>query len=233
MFLNIQIRNVRENAKSFKYETKPVGGGKWLFEWVSHQLSLHSTDSFKLLIHSETRQVTTVYEWVTGSLTHLIRSKTWIHSVTKHRCVARRHKTVLLWVWLELFSSAKLCKNSQYCLKFKSLNFNLLFIELLYKVAVWRQNRPALQTDWPVTGLGRSCGKSAKGWFILDASASLLGCAWQIWRVGGSSLWVCVAVSTAFFVTFRAAPLPKMHDFRVILAEHARLCQHLCETEAV
>ncbi len=43
-----------------------------------------------------------LYEWVTESLTHLIRSKTWIHSVTKHRCVARRHKTVLLWLWLKL-----------------------------------------------------------------------------------------------------------------------------------
>ncbi len=39
-----------------------------------------------------------LYEWVTESLTHLIRSNTWIHSVTKHRCVALRHKTVLLWL---------------------------------------------------------------------------------------------------------------------------------------
>ncbi len=35
-----------------------------------------------------------LYEWVTESLTHLIRSKTWIHSVTKHRCVAWRRSRV-------------------------------------------------------------------------------------------------------------------------------------------
>ncbi len=29
-----------------------------------------------------------------------------------------------------------------------------------------------------------------------------------------------VAVHTAFFVTFHAAPLPKMHGFRATLAEH-------------
>ncbi len=87
----------------------------------------------------------------------------------------------------------------------------------------------------------QSVGMTSEGWFILDASASSLGCVRQIWRhrgVGGSSLLVCamslrVAVCTAFFVTFRAAPLPKMHEFWAILAEHARLCRHLCETEAV
>ncbi len=61
---------------------------------MSH-LVLHSTDSFLWLIHSETRQVT-LYEWVTESLTHLIHSKTWIHSVTIHRCVAQRSSVVTL-----------------------------------------------------------------------------------------------------------------------------------------
>ncbi len=42
-----------------------------------------------------------------------------------------------------------------------------------------------------------------------------------------------MAVCTAFFVTFHAAPLPKMHKFRATLADHARLCWNLCETEAV
>ncbi len=37
------------------------------------------------------------------SLTHLIRLKTGIHSVTKHRCVVQRHGAGLLWLSLELF----------------------------------------------------------------------------------------------------------------------------------
>ena len=43
---------------------------------------------------------------------------------------------------------------------------------------------------------------------------------------------ICMAECTAFFVTFRIAPHPNMHEFRAILAEHARLCRRLCETEA-
>ncbi len=43
-----------------------------------------------------------LYERVTESLTHLIHSKTWIVSVSKHCCVVRRHKTVLLWLWLKI-----------------------------------------------------------------------------------------------------------------------------------
>ncbi len=35
----------------------------------------------------------------------------------------------------------------------------------------------------------------------------------------------------AFFVNFRAATLPKMHDFKATLAKQARLYQHLYETE--
>ncbi len=84
------------------------------------------------------------YEWATESLTHSINPKTWIHSVTKHRCVARRHTTVLLWLWSQLYSSAKLSKNTQYFVKSKSLNFienTFLFIEiLLYKISVTLQS---------------------------------------------------------------------------------------------
>ncbi len=79
-----------------------------------------------------------------------------------------------------------------------------------------------------------------KGWFILDAFAWVRA-ARQIWChrvVGGSSLWVRtmsfrMAVCTTFFVTFRTALHPKMHEFWAILDRHVRLCRHLCETEAV
>ncbi len=37
-----------------------------------------------------------------------------------------------------------------------------------------------------------------------------------------------VAVCTAFFFTFHAAPLPKMHEFRATLAEHALSCAGIC-----
>ncbi len=40
-----------------------------------------------------------LYERVTESLTYLIRSKTWIHSVTKHCCVLLGDTRVLLWLW--------------------------------------------------------------------------------------------------------------------------------------
>ncbi len=58
--------------------------------------------------------------------------KQLIHSETKHR-VAQRHKTVL-WLFGIIFF---VCEMEQiqaiWCLKCKSLNINLLFIELLYK----------------------------------------------------------------------------------------------------
>lgn len=41
----------------------------------------------------------------------------------------------------------------------------------------------------------------------------------------------CVAVCTAFFVSLRAAPLPKIHDFEPILLEHICLNQHLTGTQ--
>ncbi len=35
------------------------------------------------------------------------------------------------------------------------------------------------------------------------------------------------SVCTAFFITFRAAPLPKMHEFKATLAEHADYLHNL------
>ncbi len=98
MYIYIYFKHTKKKCRekynaSFKYETKPVGGGKQLFEWV-----IDSTDSFKRLIHSEmtvfvngllnhwlTSFVQTadsfrnncLYEWVTDSLTHLVRSNGW------------------------------------------------------------------------------------------------------------------------------------------------------------
>ncbi len=89
--LNIQIK-VEKNAKILLNMTKPpVGGGKCLFSWESHLL-IHSTDSFKRLIHSETSQLTVIVNGPLNQLTHSIHSNTWIHSVTKHRkhCVLLR-----------------------------------------------------------------------------------------------------------------------------------------------
>ncbi len=85
----------------------------WLSLWMGHWI-IDSLNSFKRLIHSETSQLAVLmngplnhwltqfiqttdsfrnesigcpYEWATESLTHSIHSKTWIHVVTKHRCV--------------------------------------------------------------------------------------------------------------------------------------------------
>ncbi len=72
-----------------------------------------------------------LYEWAIESLTHSIRSKMWIHSVIKQRCV-------LLGDTQHFFSVALIAtilvgeieqKQSLFCLKSKSLNFNLLFIK--------------------------------------------------------------------------------------------------------
>ncbi len=106
-----------------------------------------------------------LYEWVTESLTHSIHSNGWfiqklslwmshwiIDSLDSFKYVdsfrnktplyvTQRHTTVLLWLWLQLLSSAKLSKNSQYFVKSKSLHFILLFIEkLLYKISVTLQS---------------------------------------------------------------------------------------------
>ncbi len=61
---------------------------------------------------------------------------------------------------------------------------------------------------------------------------------WHHCSVGRSLLWERVTsfrmeVCMAFIVIFCTAQLPKMHGFRATLVEHARLCWHLCETEAV
>ncbi len=49
---------------------------------------INSTDSFKRLIRSETRQfVAFLMNGPLNHLTHSIHSKMWIHSVTNHRCV--------------------------------------------------------------------------------------------------------------------------------------------------
>ncbi len=53
---------------------------------------IQTADSFR------NKAIDCPYEWATESLTHLIRSKTWIHSVTKHRCVLLGDTTILLWL---------------------------------------------------------------------------------------------------------------------------------------
>ncbi len=99
-----------------------------LNEWVIYRF-VQTSDSFR----NEASDFC-LHERVRESLTHLICLKTWIHSVTKHRCVARRHKTVL---------SEIEQKQSILCLKCKSLNLNFLFIELLfYKIT--------LQSHWNI-----------------------------------------------------------------------------------
>ncbi len=64
------------------------------------------------------------FNWVTESLIHSICSKTWIHLLVNHCCVDQRRSTVLLWLWLELFSFMKLIKtdNIDYCLKCSTIS---------------------------------------------------------------------------------------------------------------
>ncbi len=80
-----------------------------------------------------------LYERFAESLTHSIRSKMWICSVTKHHCVARsetQNSFCCSFDW-NIFISEIEQKQSILCLKCKSLNFNFLFIELLlYKITL-------------------------------------------------------------------------------------------------
>ncbi len=79
-----------------------------------------------------------LYEWVTESLTHLIRSNTWIHSVTKHLpCVLGDTQRFCCGFDWNYFHQQNWAKQSILCLKCKSLNFNFLLIELLlYKITL-------------------------------------------------------------------------------------------------
>ncbi len=100
-----------------------------------HLVLIRQIRSNVWFIQKQSKWLLSSWTGVRESLTHLIRLKTWIHSVTKHRCVARRHKTVL---------SKIEQKKSILCLKCKSLNFNFLFIELLlYKIT--------LQSYWNIS----------------------------------------------------------------------------------
>ncbi len=114
--LNNDSSPVNECNDILKYENKPVGGVT-ITVWMSDSLVLYSTDSSKRLIHSEI----SLYEWVTESLTHLICSKTWINSVTKHRRVARRQKNSSAVALIETIFIIEIeQKQSILCLKYKS-----------------------------------------------------------------------------------------------------------------
>ncbi len=53
----------------------------------NEHLLIHSTDSFKRLIHSEMSQLAVIKNGPLNQLTHSIHSKTWIRSETKQHCV--------------------------------------------------------------------------------------------------------------------------------------------------
>ncbi len=82
------------------------------------------------------------YEWATESLTHLIHSIKWIHSVTKHAvCCSETHNSSAVALIGTILVSEIEQKQSIFCLKSKSLNFNFLFIEILmYKISVTWQS---------------------------------------------------------------------------------------------
>lgn len=118
-----------------------------LNEWV-----IDSSDLFKWLIHSVNEASDCLYERFTESLTHLIRSKTLNHSVTKHCCVLLGD--------VRLFCCEQ---RSIMCLKCKSVNNNYLFIELLlYKISV---------TFAIVLIFGKT---SLLGFFLIDVLITLL-----------------------------------------------------------
>ncbi len=98
---------------------------------------IHSTDSFKRLIHSETRQLAVLMNGPLNQSTHSIHSNTLIHSLTKHRCVLlgdTQHFCCAVALIATIFGCEIEQKQSEFSLKYKSLNFNFLFIEIqLYK----------------------------------------------------------------------------------------------------
>ncbi len=68
-------------------------------------------------------------------LTRFVQNVDWFSKETL-LCVARRHTTVLLWFWSELFSSAKLSKKQLiFCIKSKSLNFNYFRIRIRMRMS--------------------------------------------------------------------------------------------------
>ncbi len=81
------------------------------------------------------------HEWATESLTHLFVQNLDSFSNETPLCVARRRNSSAVALIATIFVSEIEQKQSIFCLKSMSLNFNLLFIEiLLYKISVTLQS---------------------------------------------------------------------------------------------
>ncbi len=114
----------------------PVGGIVLMSEPFIHSFNrfIQTADSFR------NESIVCPFEWASESLTHSIHSKTWFHSVTKHFCCSETHNSSAVALIATIFVSEIEQKQSAFCLKSKSLNFNLLFIEIiLYKISVTLQ----------------------------------------------------------------------------------------------
>ncbi len=114
----------------------PVGGIVLMSEPFIHSFNrfIQTADSFR------NESIVCPFEWASESLTHSIHSKTWFHSVTNHFCCSETHNSSAVALIATIFISEIEQKQSAFCLKSKSLNFNLLFIEIiLYKISVTLQ----------------------------------------------------------------------------------------------
>ncbi len=96
---------------------------------------IHSTDSFKWLIHSETRQLAVLMNGPLNQLTCL-----FVQKRNTAVCCLETHNSSAVALIAIIFGCEIEQKQSIFCLKSKSLNFNLFIEILLYKISVTLQS---------------------------------------------------------------------------------------------
>ncbi len=116
-------------------------GSKCLFSWASH-LFIHSTDSFKRLIHSETSQLAVVMNGPLNHwLTRFVQKRGFIQQRNTAVCCSETLNSSAVALIGTIFVGKTEQKLSIFSLKAKSLNFNHLFIEILLYNSVSHCNR--------------------------------------------------------------------------------------------
>ncbi len=94
--------------------------------------------SFKRLIHSEMSQLAVLMNGqLNHQLTRFVQKRGFVQKQNTAVCCSQTHDSSALALIATILVGEIEQKQSIFCLKSKSLNFNLLFIEiLLYKISV-------------------------------------------------------------------------------------------------
>ncbi len=88
-------------------------------------------NSFKRLIHSETSQLTALMNGSLNQLTRFVQKHGFVQKRNTAVCCSETHNSSAVALIATIFVGEIEQKQSIFCLKSKSLNFNLLFIEIL------------------------------------------------------------------------------------------------------